>query len=82
VVETGEDLRLLLEPGDRAGIPVLAEQLDRHRSLQKDVIAAADLGHDTPSDHVPEAVAPADDSIRLDGDHPLPADGDPNNEEV
>ena len=23
VVETGEDLRLLLEPGDRAGIPVV-----------------------------------------------------------
>jgi hypothetical protein len=66
VVEAREDLGFLLESGHRARIPIIAEELDRYRSMQEDVIGAADLGHERPSEHVPEAVAPADDAMRLD----------------
>jgi len=73
----------LLEPSDRAGIPIITEKLDRYRSLQEDVIAAADLGHESASEHVPEAVAPADDAMRLDGgSSPSCTQGIPNHEEV
>jgi hypothetical protein len=74
VLQAGEDLRFLLEPGDRAGTAIVAEQLDRYRSLQKDVIAATDLGHEGPSEYLPEAVAPAEDPMRLDGGSSSPAD--------
>src|SRR4030095_12898226 len=66
VVETGQDLRLLLEPGDRAGIPVVEEQLDGDGSAQQGVLAPADLGHQAPPEHVPQAVALADEPRRLD----------------
>jgi hypothetical protein len=83
VVEAGEDLSFLLESGHRAGTPIIAEKFDRYRSLQKDVIAAADLGHESTSEHVPEAVAPADDAMRLDGgSSPSCTQGIPNHEEV
>jgi hypothetical protein len=67
VLQPGEDLRLLLKPRDRAGISEVAEQLDRYGSLQYDVRAAPDLGHEAPSEDIPQAVAPVDQSIRLDG---------------
>ena len=60
---------VVLEPftRDRAGISEVAEQLDRYGSAQNDILAAPDLGHEAPSEDIPQAVAPADQSIRLDG---------------
>jgi hypothetical protein len=67
VLEAGEDLGLLLEAGDRAGVPVVEEQLDGYGSLEQDVLTPADLGHQAASEHVPQPVAIADQSRRLDG---------------
>src|SRR4029453_2136559 len=55
-----------LEPSDRAGIPVVEEQLDGDGSPQQGVLAPADLGHQASSEHVPQAVAVADEARRLD----------------
>jgi hypothetical protein len=67
VLEPGEDLRLLLEPRHRAGIAEVPEQLDRDGPAQNDILAAPNLGHEAPAEHIPQAVALADQSIRLDG---------------
>jgi len=66
VLEAGEDLGLLLEQGDRAGIPIVEEQLDGYGSPQQHVLAPADLGHQALSEHVPQLIAAADESRRLD----------------
>ena len=72
VLQPGEDLRLLLESRDRAGIPEVPEQLDRDGAAQNDIFAAPDLGHETASEHIPQAVPLADQSICLDGDSSSP----------
>src|SRR5262245_40958607 len=82
MLQPSKDLRLLLEARDGAGVPEVAEQLDRHGSEQNHILAAADLGHQAPSEHIPKAVAINDQSIRLDGGSSSPKAEDPTGRSV
>jgi hypothetical protein len=66
MMEAGEDLRLPLEPRHRAGIPIVSKQLDRYGSLKAKVLSAADLGHQTLSEHVPQAIPRSDEPMCID----------------
>jgi hypothetical protein len=66
VVQAGKDLRLALEPSDRARASVSSKELDRDGSSQTEILTAVDLGHEGPSEHVAETVALGDHPVRLD----------------